>query len=218
MKFKAIGKLDLIQCLIVGATAGFFSAGIAIAARFTTDPGDILGFIGGAVGAGFAVAGAIYVETRSRANRAAEQHEPFFDLIMTVRSELRSLRDPEPSVYPFSDIRGSINTLKVSAALLRNTPVASHLKMMKEIIAVNQLSERLTDVVKKFGSRKWDKLQISEVDAAQQALALIWYDLGDVLFAADRVADLLGHIYSAEEPWGWLTEIPTIIRIPICPH
>lgn len=52
--------------LIVGATAGAGAACVFVAARFASDPGDILGFFGGAIGAGLAVVGALWLEERKR--------------------------------------------------------------------------------------------------------------------------------------------------------
>lgn len=58
----ALSRDTLIEALVIGATAGLFAAGVNIAARYTSDPGDVLGFIGGAVGAGAAVIGALWLE------------------------------------------------------------------------------------------------------------------------------------------------------------
>ena len=55
-------RRDLIEILLVGATGGIFGACIIIASKATNDPSDVLGFFGGAVGAGLAVVGALWVE------------------------------------------------------------------------------------------------------------------------------------------------------------
>lgn len=52
----------LTAIAVAGITSGVGAASINIAARFTTDPGEVLGFAGGILGAGLAVMGALYVE------------------------------------------------------------------------------------------------------------------------------------------------------------
>lgn len=55
--------------LIIGATTGAFVACVFIAARFAHDPGDVLGFFGGATGAGLAVVGALWIEERKKEDK-----------------------------------------------------------------------------------------------------------------------------------------------------
>jgi len=57
-------RSGLSAICVAGVTSGVAAASVNIAARFTTDPGDVLGFTGGVVGAGLAVLGALFVENR----------------------------------------------------------------------------------------------------------------------------------------------------------
>lgn len=57
-----VDKIDWWLVGLAGATSGAAAASVNIAARYATDPGDVLGFYGGAIGAGLAVAGALGIE------------------------------------------------------------------------------------------------------------------------------------------------------------
>jgi hypothetical protein len=68
--------------VIAGLTSGMGAASVNIAARFADDPGDILGFFGGAIGAGAAVIGAVYLERfKSRESEKIERTKLKRDVI-----------------------------------------------------------------------------------------------------------------------------------------
>jgi hypothetical protein len=62
-------RKELIEVVLIGATGGVFGACVIVATRLATDPGDVLGFFGGAVGAGLAVVGALWVDRRKAGDR-----------------------------------------------------------------------------------------------------------------------------------------------------
>jgi hypothetical protein len=61
---------QLIELAIISASASAAAACVVVAARVATDPGDVLGFFGGAIGAGLAVAGALWVERHKERQKA----------------------------------------------------------------------------------------------------------------------------------------------------
>lgn len=73
--------------LIIGCTAGFTGASTIIAAKLAGDPGDVLGLIGGAIGAGFAVIGALWVEGR----KSAAQREVLAQTLLGVAASAMKL-------------------------------------------------------------------------------------------------------------------------------
>lgn len=63
-------KQALLEYVGIGTIAGATAATVNLGVRGVADVGDLLGFVGAAVGAGLAVIGAIYVESRKRSNEA----------------------------------------------------------------------------------------------------------------------------------------------------
>lgn len=68
--------------IVAGLTSGVGAASVNIAARFTSDTGDVLGFFGGAIGAGSAVFGSMWLERfKSRENEKVERKKLKRDVV-----------------------------------------------------------------------------------------------------------------------------------------
>lgn len=83
MKF-GLNSDSLLSMLIIGVTVGLSVACVFIAASWAQDPGDILGFFGGAIGAGWAVIGAVSIEDRKRARKREDTKKLFVDALKAV--------------------------------------------------------------------------------------------------------------------------------------
>lgn len=71
-KFRRPSGSEIIEAIAIGIIGGATASVIALASKKIADVGDLLGFVGAAVGAGLAVIGAIYVDDRRRRNESTE--------------------------------------------------------------------------------------------------------------------------------------------------
>jgi len=112
----------LTAIAIAGITSGVGAASINIAARFATDPSDVLGFAGGILGAGLAVLGALYVEHWKGA-RTAEASQCVLGESMTsitIAAILAASSPPEKAWGALLALRQSFDGF---ADVSRQTPI-----------------------------------------------------------------------------------------------
>ena len=106
-----------------------FAAGVNIAARYTSDAGDILGFIGGAVGAGAAVIGAKWLEdskTRKGDRESVEQIEKSLVHLWTrgVNLEQTTDKDAVARILSAKQALDLLNSIQ-KRVIIRNIDTAS---------------------------------------------------------------------------------------------
>lgn len=89
-------KLDrqgLLEAGIAGATSGILVGCVVLSARLVTDAGDILGFFGGAFGAGAAVVGGMYLEDRKSKVQSQSNLRQIEGALTNVAQRSAEIRD-----------------------------------------------------------------------------------------------------------------------------
>lgn len=81
--FRLPARGELLEIVGVGTIGGATASVITLAATKIADVGDLLGFVGAAVGAGLAVIGAIHVEDRKRIRDAVEYRTAVVRIIVS---------------------------------------------------------------------------------------------------------------------------------------
>lgn len=111
---------DMWFITLTGATAGLSAAAVNIAARYTTDPGDLLGFLGGVIGAAAAVLGAVWLENRKNVKAGVDRRRGLEGAILAAALTSASVADHEDG-----NIFGAALGLDQAILVLKNNIASS---------------------------------------------------------------------------------------------
>lgn len=131
-------KLDrqgVVEAAIAGATSGIFFGCVVVAARYTTDQGDILGFFGAAFGAGIAILGALFVEQVKLRRTDQENIDHLERVLANIVNQARYVRD---TISDRSKV-GSIYSLRQGLSMLSKSAIGFRAHDITLVAAIEAL-------------------------------------------------------------------------------